>query len=53
MYRAVAWSARKKGIDLDDENAVGQWAAQLKIEFLTDPLGQQVKVNGESATGLL
>ena len=53
MYRAVAWSARKKGINLDDENAVGQWVAQLKIEFLADPSGQQVKVNGENATGLL
>tara|TARA_B100000686_G_C16710297_1_gene928719 strand:+ start:389 stop:1069 length:681 start_codon:yes stop_codon:yes gene_type:complete len=53
MYRAVAWSAGKKGINLDDENAVGQWVAQLKIEFLADPSGQQVKVNGENATGLL
>ena len=47
MYRAVAWSAGKKGISLEDENAVGQWAAQLKIEFLADPLGQQVRVNGD------
>jgi cytidylate kinase len=53
MYRAVAWSAGKKGINLDDENAVGQWVAQLKIEFLADPSGQKVKVNGENATGLL
>ena len=53
MYRAVAWSAGKKGINLDDENAVGQWVAQLKIEFLADPSGQQVKVNGENVTGLL
>jgi CMP/dCMP kinase len=53
MYRAVAWSAEKKDIDLSDENAVGQWATQLKIEFVADPAGQQVKVNGENATGLL
>jgi CMP/dCMP kinase len=53
MYRAVAWSAEKKDIDLSDENAVGQWVAQLKIEFVADPAGQQVKVNGENATGLL
>jgi len=53
MYRAVAWSAAKEGIDLDHENAVGQWAAKLKIEFLADPLGQQVEVNGENATNLL
>ena len=53
MYRAVAWSAEKKGIDLSDENAVGQWVTQLKIEFVADPAGQQVKVNGENATGLL
>ena len=53
MYRAVAWSAKKEGIDLDHENAVGKWAAQLEIEFLTGPLGQQVQVNGENATGLL
>ncbi|HIJ50908.1 MAG TPA: (d)CMP kinase [Nitrospinae bacterium] len=53
MYRAVAWSAEKKDIDLADENAVGQWVTQLKIEFVADPAGQQVKVNGENATGLL
>ena len=53
MYRAVAWSAGKKDIDLSDENAVGQWVTQLKIEFVSDPAGQQVKVNGENATGLL
>ena len=53
MYRAVAWSAEKKDIDLSDENAVGQWVTQLKIEFIADPAGQQVKVNGENATGLL
>ena len=53
MYRAVAWSANNQGIDLDDENAVGQWAADLEIEFVADPAGQQVKVNGENAAGLL
>ena len=53
MYRAVAWSAEQKDIDLADENAVGQWVTQLKIEFVADPAGQQVKVNGENATGLL
>ena len=53
MYRAVAWSAEKKDLDLSDENAVGQWVTQLKIEFVADPAGQQVKVNGENATGLL
>ena len=37
MYRAVAWSANNEGIDLDDENTVGQWTEKLKIEFLTDP----------------
>jgi CMP/dCMP kinase len=53
MYRAVAWSAVKKDIDLSDENAVGQWVTQLKIEFISDPAGQQVKVNGENTIGLL
>ena len=53
MYRAVAWSANNEGIDLDDENRVGQWTEKLKIEFLTDPEGQQIKVNGANATGLL
>ena len=33
MYRAVAWSANNEGIDLDDENAVGQWVADLEIEL--------------------
>ena len=53
MYRAVAWSANNEGIDLDDENKVGQWTEKLKIEFLTDSEGQQIKVNGSNATGLL
>ena len=53
MYRAVAWSANNEGIDLDDENAVGQWVSELKIEFVVDPEGQQVKVNGENTAGLL
>ena len=53
MYRAVAWSADNEGIDLDDENTVGQWTEKLKIEFITDPEGQQIKVNGANATGLL
>ena len=53
MYRAVAWSANNEGIDLDDENAVGQWVAELKIEFVANPEGQQVKVNGENTAGLL
>ena len=53
MYRAVAWSANNEGIDLDDEKKVGQWTEKLKIEFLTDPDGQKIKVNGSNATGLL
>ena len=53
MYRAVAWSANNEGIDLDDENKVGQWTEKLKIEFLTGPEGQQIKVNGANATRLL
>ena len=53
MYRAVAWSANNEGIDLDDESSVGLWTAKLKIEFLTDSEGQQIKVNGANATGLL
>ena len=53
MYRAVAWSAKNEGIDLDDEDKVGQWTEKLEIEFLIDPEGQQIKVNGAKATGLL
>ena len=53
MYRAVAWSAEKKGIDLADENAVGQWVQQLDIQFVASANGQQIEVNGEDATGLL
>ena len=53
MYRAVAWSANIKGIDLDDEIMVGQWTEKLAIEISTDSDGQQIKVNGTNATGLL
>ncbi len=38
MYRAVAWTAQKKGLSLTDETAMAELARSLKIEFVPDTL---------------
>ena len=53
MYRAVAWTAQKKGISLADELAVAKIAKSLKIEFVPSAEGQEVKVNGKKTGALL
>ena len=53
MYRAVAWTAQKKGISLADESAVAKIAQSLKIEFVPSAEGQEVKVNGKNTGALL
>lgn len=51
MYRAVAYSALKQGIDLDSEEKLGSLASQLNIELRTGP-GNCLEVfcNGEDIT---
>lgn len=53
MYRAVAWTAQKKGLDLTDEPVMTQIALSLNIEFVPGAKGQSVLVEGENATTLL
>ena len=53
MYRAVAWTAQKKGMSLTDELAMTKIAESLKIEFVPCAEGQSVLVDGENATALL
>ena len=53
MYRAVAWTAQKKGLILTDETAMAELARSLKIEFVPGADGQAVLVDGENATAHL
>jgi len=53
MYRAVAWTAQKKGMSLVDETAMAKIAESLNIEFVPGAEGQAVLVDGENATALL
>ncbi|MZH02348.1 MAG: (d)CMP kinase [Nitrospinae bacterium] len=53
MYRAVAWTAQKKGMHLTDEPAMAKIAEDLDIEFVPGAEGQSVLVDGENATALL
>ena len=53
MYRAVAWTAQKKGLRLTDETAMAELARSLKIEFVPGADGQSVLVDGENATAHL
>jgi 3-phosphoshikimate 1-carboxyvinyltransferase len=45
MYRAVAYTALMEGVDLQDEDAVGELARGLDLE-----VAERVKVNGADAT---
>ena len=53
MYRAVAWTAQKKGLSLTDETAMAELARSLKIEFVPCADGQSVLVDGKNATAHL
>lgn len=50
MYRSVAWAAIHGGVSLADEPAVAGLARDLDIEFVPDPSGQRVMIDGEDAT---
>ena len=53
MYRSVAWAALQRGISLSDERAVTALAQSLQIDFVTDPEGQRVLVDGVDVTDLI
>jgi len=50
MYRSVAWAALQRRISLSDEQAVTALAKSLRIDFVTDPIGQHVLVDGVDVT---
>jgi cytidylate kinase len=50
MYRAVAWAAVQRGIDLADEAGLGRLAASLKIEQVDGGEGGRLLVDGTDVT---
>jgi cytidylate kinase len=54
MYRAVTWLALKRGIDLDDENALSELARGVQIRLERGPDGAPILyLNGENVTAYL
>lgn len=50
MYRSVAWAALQHGIDLANKQAVTALAKSLQIDFVSDPAGQRILVDGTDVT---
>lgn len=53
MYRAVALEALRRGIDLDDEEALVDLARSLKMEVVASPQGHRLLVDGRDVTDRL
>lgn len=53
MYRAVAWTALRDGVDLTDQDAVAEIARTLDLELGTDPAGARVAVGGTDITAAI
>ena len=49
MYRAVAWAAGQKGVDVGDEKALSELCNDLKLGFQ----GDRILVNGEDISSLI
>ena len=49
MYRAVAWAARKKGVDARDEKALSELCNDLRLGFD----GDRILVNGKDVSSLI
>ncbi len=52
IYRALAWAARRRGVDLDDPDAVARVAGAMELEFICDD-DVKVLVDGEDVTDRL
>ncbi|WP_407945021.1 (d)CMP kinase [Paenibacillus albicereus] len=50
MYRAVTWSAREAGLDIENDEAVAAHARKLDIRLAPGPEGQIVLLGGEDVT---
>lgn len=53
MYRAVAWKALSENVDISDENAVANIAANMHIELLPTEKGTQVLADGKDISGFI
>ena len=53
MYRAVAWQALKRNIDLADKEAVTREAENIDMKFLPKPGGQRIMIDGVDMTSSL
>ena len=51
MYRAVGMTALKRGIDIQDEEAVTRLCERLTVDVAHDEKGQRTLVDGEDVTG--
>ncbi len=52
IYRALAWAARRRGVDLNDPDAVARVAGEMELEFICDD-DVKVLVDGEDVTDRL
>lgn len=50
MYRAVTWAALKRGVKLDDNLALEEMVAEIKISFTPSDEGQRVYVDQDEVT---
>lgn len=53
MYRAVAWSALDRGLDLSDVDAVAERARMLRLDISTSPERAAVDADGTDVTSLI
>ncbi|MBM3450703.1 MAG: (d)CMP kinase [Armatimonadetes bacterium] len=53
MYRAIAWKALQRQVDLDDEASVGRLAAATEIRIDPTPQGLRVFCDGEEVTAAI
>jgi cytidylate kinase len=50
MYRAVTWAALDRGLDVNDDSAMGQLADGIAIDIVSDDGESMVLVDGRDAT---
>ncbi|MBF7729493.1 (d)CMP kinase [Pseudomonas sp. N040] len=53
LYRLLAFAARNHGIDLVNEAALQTLAAHLDVQFIAQPGGQRIILEGEEVTDLI
>jgi cytidylate kinase len=53
LYRCVALAARRRNVNTEDGERLGQLAAGLKVQFKESSGGQTVMMDGEDVTGAI